>query len=32
MVLMSLFAGRNRDSAIESGLVDTMGEGAGRTN
>ena len=32
MVLMSLFAGRNRDRDIENRLVVTAGEGEGGTN
>ena len=32
MVLMSLFAGRNRDTDIENRLVVTAGEGEGGTN
>ena len=32
MVLMDLFAGRNRDTDVENGLMDTAGEGeVGRT-
>ena len=32
MVLMSLFAGRNRGSDIENRLVHTVGEGEDETN
>ena len=32
MVLMNLFAGKNRDTDIENGLVNTAGEGNGGPN
>ena len=32
MVVMNLFAGKNRDTDIENRLVDTVGEGEGGTN